>query len=105
MAGGSEEDALREMRELLKLRHYSPRTEKTYAEWVKRFFRYAKIQKLDWVSPNTVRAYLSHLATHLLMQGVNIREVQELLGHKSVETTMIYTHVVLISRVTRPILS
>lgn len=32
-------------------------------------------------------------ATHLLMQGINIREVQELLGHNSVETTMIYTHV------------
>ncbi|MBI5196832.1 MAG: tyrosine-type recombinase/integrase, partial [Nitrospirae bacterium] len=31
--------------------------------------------------------------THLLMSGVNIREVQELLGHKNVETTMIYTHV------------
>ncbi len=33
-------------------------------------------------------------ATHLLMKGVNIREVQELLGHSSVQTTMIYTHVV-----------
>ena len=33
-------------------------------------------------------------ATHLLIQGVNIREVQELLGHKNVETTMIYTHVI-----------
>ncbi len=32
-------------------------------------------------------------ATHLLMAGVNIREVQSLLGHKNVETTMIYTHV------------
>lgn len=32
-------------------------------------------------------------ATHLLMNGINIREVQELLGHNSVETTMIYTHV------------
>jgi site-specific recombinase XerD len=29
----------------------------------------------------------------MLMNGVNIREVQELLGHKNVETTMIYTHV------------
>jgi integron integrase len=32
-------------------------------------------------------------ATHLLQSGVNIREVQSLLGHKSIETTMIYTHV------------
>lgn len=28
------------------------------------------------------------------MSGINIREVQELLGHKNVETTMIYTHVI-----------
>ncbi|MCP4650494.1 MAG: integron integrase [PVC group bacterium] len=33
-------------------------------------------------------------ATHLLMKGVNIREIQDLLGHKHVETTMIYTHVI-----------
>ena len=32
-------------------------------------------------------------ATALLMKGVDIRRVQDLLGHKSVETTMVYTHV------------
>jgi integron integrase len=73
---------------------YSGRTmrfhihEKTLQRAVKDAARLAGIWK-----PVGCHTFRHAFATHLLEAGHNIRVVQELMGHKDVETTMIYTHV------------
>jgi site-specific recombinase XerD len=67
---------------------YDPLTTRSVQRLVKKYAKIAGITKP--VSPHTLR---HSYATDLLQNGADIRSVQAMLGHSSITTTQIYTHI------------
>jgi len=51
------------VREELRARHYSPRTEETYAWWIRRYIQFHGMRHPASMGPEEIRTFLSHLAT------------------------------------------
>ncbi|MFH0766229.1 MAG: integron integrase [Calditrichota bacterium] len=84
------EDAIAKTRNLLRLRHYSYRTEQSYLDWLGRYFRYVESCRLDWRQAESVRSFISQLATRENVAAATQNQAfnalvflfKEVLGHK-----------------------
>ena len=77
------------LRLALRFRHYSPRTEEAYCQWIRRFVCFHKLRNPAHMAEPEIDAFL----THLLESGYDIRVIQEWMGNGDVHTNMIYRHV------------
>jgi hypothetical protein len=53
------------VRQTMRTNRYSPRTEATYVDWIKRYIRFHHIRHPQEMGAEEVKAFLSHLATEM----------------------------------------
>ena len=84
---------LDQMRAVLRVNRYALRTETAYCDWVRRYVKFHRMKSRADLADGTRK--VEEFLTHLALEG-NVApstQNQDLLGHKEVSTTMIYTHV------------
>ena len=84
------------IRDKARVKHFSYKTEKSYTDWAEQKAIHAAAKSSGIAKPVGPHTLRHSFATHLLQGGTDIRKIQELLGHKDLKTTMIYTHVAIV---------
>jgi integrase/recombinase XerD len=82
----------RQDRPKLWLFYGADRDQPIHPRTVQRIFK-AAVEKAALAKAVSVHTLRHSFATHLLEHGTSLRYIQELLGHESYKTTLIYTHV------------
>jgi hypothetical protein len=62
ISSGKPKKLLEQMRDVLRVKHYSLRTERSYCDWVKRFIRFHNLRLPKQMGAAEIGAFLTHLA-------------------------------------------
>ena len=86
------ESAIAKLRETIQLKHLAPKTEESYVAWIARYSRFISERCRDGSPEVKMESFLTQLAKQGVSAGTNVRAIQEVMGHKHLDTTQGYLH-------------